>query len=244
MRYFLVLVLPVVLVLSAFGSATAEPRYPYCPPTVGERTLTSTSQRGDEAYPQIVCWYEDKQPVYEFHAGWATESFKGPAGIGCGKQNDDPLKKIISQTHEAYVGTNWNYQNMLGFEAAIDDFLDQLETDFAKPCGAKSFQVNITGNKAPKPGKGAQEYCEVEGKKILCDALEGARLKICNNTDAPRKLLSKSKNNAFGPKKLAPRECLLRKLADPGNGKPLKLSAADRAGVYAIFMVIDMLPDD
>jgi hypothetical protein len=234
MRYVLLVLLPILVALAVPGSAAAQARYPFCPPKVGDRTLTSTSQRGDEVYPQIVCWYENKQPAYEFHAGWAAidEGYEG-SDIGCGRPNDDPDKKIISLTHQAYVATNWSYQTMPGFEPAIDDFLDQLETDFAEPCKkvAEALRFNITG-KQGVPAKPSKEFCE--NKK--CEAADDATLKICNQTNKVHKPYSKSPGNKFGPVKVKPGKCYKRKLQLPAGKSESTVSLGDGAAKW-VFLI-------
>ena len=228
MRLAIVVLLPILALLAVPGTAMAEARYPYCPPRVGDRTLTSTSERGDDAAPQIVCWYEDKQPVYEFHASWMTEAYKGDPMIGCGQPNDDPKKKLISPSHQAYVATNWDYATMPEFEGVIKDFLHQLETDFAKSCtepvkAAPAIQMNV-GDRRIVPAAKSREYCA----KRKCVAEDNARLKVCNKDSEPHRLFSKSRANKFGPVRVKSGKCYVRRLHLPSGREEFDFVLGDR----------------
>ena len=241
MRRLALVLLPLLVALALPASAMAEARYPFCPPKVGDRTLTSTSERGDETYPQIVCWYEDKQPAYEFNAGWTTEAYDGFAGIGCGAKPINPKTRVNSLSHDAYVQTNNEFASMPGFEEAIRDFLHQLQTDFAQPCGAEKIRFNLTRSKQVVPAKSAAEHCGTKKGKPSCEIMDDAPVKVCNQTRKPQTLFSKSKGNKFGPTKVKPGKCLTRRFNNPSREEQAGSSLG--GGASWIFIHLLLYPD-
>ena len=240
MRHALLELLPAVLVLTLASPASAAPSYPACPAKIGDRNLTSTSHRGDELNPQIVCWYEERQPPYEFHAGWTTPANPEKGGYGCGRANPDASTTVISQTHDASVATNRPHQDMPGFKTAIDEFLRVLESGYAQACAepepeaAESLQVRIEKNKyvITKPSR---KHCE--GR--TCQMEDNARLRICNHTKKVHKPFSRSPGNKFGPVKVKPGECYKRRVQNPSSTDEVRLTLADKLFIYTLLLEID-----
>lgn len=223
----------VLLVLPVFGlptTASAAPEYPACPETVGSKKLTSTSQRGDEAYPQIVCWYEEGG-AHEFHAGWATDTFPGDANIGC-KPSDAPHNKFVSKTHEVYVGTNYDFVDMPpGFVEAAQQMLALLEQRYAKSCFEEGDTISkntdflklVLFKKRYRPDTDSKPFCD----RHVCRVEHDARFRICNKDAFVHHPFSLTTKNKFDWV-LKPGQCKSGRFRNPRASGTYRVKLYDR----------------